>query len=81
MEAVSADADAARAREAIERFPPGVVGLDARTKLLLIVVASTVCLACRGEVTVLVVLAAVVALVAAGGHASIGCVARLPTWC
>ena len=66
--------DAAEARRRIEAFPRGVSGLDPRTRIALIVVTSTVCLASGGEVTVLIVLAAAVALVAASGRARIGIV-------
>lgn len=63
---------AKEARGRIAAFPKGPAGLDPRTRLLLILVTSTVCLASRGEITVLVLLAASIALVSAAGFAIVG---------
>lgn len=72
-EGLSSDRDAVRqARNRIAMFPNGPAGLDPRTRLLFILVTSTVCLASRGEVTVLVMLAAAIVLVSAAGFASVG---------
>lgn len=63
--------DARRAKDLVSSFPAGPAGLDPRTRLLLILVTSTVCLASRGEVTVLVLLVAAAALVSAAGFSAI----------
>lgn len=59
--------DIRRAKKLISSLPKGPASLDPRIRLLFILVTSTVCLASRGEVTVLVLLLAAVVLVAAAG--------------
>lgn len=56
-------------RRLISSVPTGVRGLDPRTKLVIVIVTSTLCLIARGEVVVLVIAAAAFALAAAGGSA------------
>ncbi len=54
-------------RRLISAVPIGVRGLDPRTKLVIVIVTSTLCLIAKGEVIVLVIAAAAFVLVAAGG--------------
>lgn len=59
--------DVDTARRLISAVPIGVRGLDPRTKLVIVIVTSTLCLIAKGEVIVLVIAAAAFVLAAAGG--------------
>lgn len=54
-------------RRLVSTIPHGVKGLDPRTKLVIIIVTSALCLMARGEAIVLAIAAAAFALAAAGG--------------
>ena len=54
-------------RRLVSTIPHGVKGLDPRTKLVIIIITSALCLMARGEAIVLAIAAAAFTLAAASG--------------